>query len=593
MKRHSRIIIPLLIAALVMVSAGIAGTLLTGGRVKSRLISFQVEPGITASGILTVPASVSLNKPAEGGATRPPVIFLLPGIISLADRFEPAAGELGRHGYASLAIYFPNDNSRLRLKTVQAAARYIEGAFPQLNSTRRAYYGHSLGGTTAVDAAYFDDNAYAAVSVGYYIGGELAGSPKNLLIGTGIYDDLNDRDKLRSSIRSITEGRIAREGIMEGSFTDRTARELFISPCSNHASEKEDGYVVRRLIKWLDLSFHGQESSSYSLVYPLRALSSFLVTAGFFVLLCAAGIAMQRKGMPLVKPLWFSFYSTVAVISVIWPTSPPASLRALSVIVISLCVVMYFSEKEKRKGEHYDALEAFGTGFISIAGKIFLFALAFSLSQFIFGIPLFIEDQHFLSTFPAYLYYTFFITGCCYIDGSISYARHFLPIIWIGFTVAGFALTVIESLRPGRTLSAFIAIYEKLSLFLKFRKAPHVPLRQKITLAVLSILVVLSWLWLYRSGLLYGEIMKTYILFILRYGFLPIVFYGMGDSMIQKMGMRHMTHSGPLTVRVDRDSTRTPDDGLSDNFSMESPERAQGSPFNDTAGKGKEQTQRM
>jgi hypothetical protein len=539
MKRHLGSFVPLLIAALIMALTGGLGSLLAGARVKTRIVSFQVEPGVMARGILTVPAAVSLDMPAKEGATKPPIIFLLPGIISLADRFEGMAGELGRRNYASLAIYFPNDNTRLRLKTVKAAARCIESAYPQINSSRRAYFGHSLGGTTAVDAAYFDDNAYAAVSVGYYIGGELAGSPKNLLIGTGIYDDLNDREKLRSSIRSITEGRVTREGLTEGSFVDRTARELFISPYSNHASEKEDSYIIRRLLEWLDLSFYGQKAPEYEIVYPVRVLSIFLAMTGFFVILCASGMVMRRKGVPPVEPLWASACVLAGFLLLRCQACPLFWARVLLLIFCSWFFITYFTEREKNEREHYDALEAFSAGFISFAGKIILFVLAFSLSQFIFCIPFFLEDQRLLSAFPGYLSSTFFITGCSYIDAFMSYSCHFIPGIWIGLFCIGSILLIGDFMRPGRIVSAFVATLERTRSFMKFQRTQHVPPRQKIGLALLSLLMVLSWVWLYRSGFLGGGLLTTYVLFILRYAILPIAFFGVGASLAEKIALKH------------------------------------------------------
>jgi hypothetical protein len=529
--------LPLLIVALTLAIGGSIGSYLARAPVKSRIVSFQVEAGVIAYGILTVPSWCSLQAgdKSDGSTVKPPVVFLLPGIISLADRFEGMAGELGRRGYASLALYFPSDNTRMRLKTLRAAARYIEESYPQLDSSRRAYFGHSLGGTSAVDAAYFDDKAYAAVSVGYYIGGELAGSPKNLLIGTGIYDDLNDRQKMRNSMRSITEGRIAREGILEGSFAERTARELFLSPYSNHASEKEDIYVIRRLLEWLDLSFYQKKAPDYMLSYHIRTLSVFSAAAGFFILLCAAGIALRRRSAPIFGSLWVIAYISGAAMLARYPACPLFWIRASFVIPLSLIFIMYFSQKEKKGETQPDGLEAFSASFISFSGSLIICALAFSLSQFIFNLPILLEDRHFLYAFPSYLFFTFFITGCSYIDAFLSWTRHFLPAIWIGLFSIATILMIFEFLRPGRILAYIVAELEKARSFMKFQKTPHIPPRQKAALAVLVLLVVASWFSLYRAGILSVEILKVYGAFILRYAALPLAFWSLGLLLVGKL----------------------------------------------------------
>ena len=517
----------LLIIAVLMAFAGTAAALMTAGGVKSRLISFQLDSGGKGWGILTVPASVSLDLPSEEAFDKPPVVFLLPGIISLADRFGFTSEELARRGYASFAIYFPSDNNRQRLGMLQAAVLHIEQAYPQLNSSMRAYYGHSLGGSTAVDAAYSDPNARAAVSVGYYIGGELAGSPKNLLIGTGIYDDLNDREKMRSSIRSVTDGRVSREGVFEGDFAALTARELFISPYSNHASEKEDGFFVRRLVEWLDMSFRGHRSPDRILLYPIRVFAVFAATVGFFILLCAAGVSLRRKGALLFTLIWLAFYVAAALLSLMRPETASVILKALCVISASWLIANYLSEREKSAEGDYNAMDSLASDLISLAAKASLFALAFSLSQFIFSVRLFLEDRRFLTAFPGYLYFTFFVTGWSYIDSCASYAHNFLPGFWIGFMAAGLVIAVLDSLRPGCVASALIKVCEKLRAFLRFRQAQHVPPGQKAALAVLCVLMVISWLWLYRSGFLYGELMMTYILFVLRYAVVPLALFGL------------------------------------------------------------------
>lgn len=51
---------------------------------------------------------------------------------------------------------------RTNLRITKAAVHYVEQEHQEIDSSLRAYYGHSLSGTAAVDAAYFDDKACAA-----------------------------------------------------------------------------------------------------------------------------------------------------------------------------------------------------------------------------------------------------------------------------------------------------------------------------------------------------------------------------------------------------------------------------------------------
>jgi len=478
--------------------------------VKVTRISFPVEGCGTAGAIVTEP---------PGRGEKVPVVFLLPGIISLADRFDAMAGELARYGYASCALYFPDDNTRRRLKVRQEAARHLERHMTAIDSSRRAYFGHSLGGTTAVDAAYFDPSASAAVSVGYYIGGELAGSPGNLLIGTGLYDDLNDLPKMRSSITSVTGGKVGREGVRSGDFSQRTARELFVSPYSNHASEKEDFMVIERLVEWLDLSFNGQSRGTYPLMYCSHYLASFLLCISLLYLLVFT--ALNRFKAEAVSGLWLAGFCFLLVCMLFRLTSP----LAVTAFMLLLCSGFLLS----RAG--LEPTADLGAAWFDLAVRRWgissgLWCLSFAISQFLFNIPLCLPEPRFFLAFPGYMYITFFICPLSYVNAFISFTWHEMP--WLLVLCGSVAVSVWSQDRfsGGALMKSLVQWKRKFQQFLLFRRVEKVPPGQAVLLFMLVCAGIMAWFSLFRAGLLYCELRGVYARFILRYGVVPLRLWG-------------------------------------------------------------------
>ncbi len=476
--------------------------------VKVTRISFPVEGCGQAGAIVTEPC---------GGERKVPVVFLLPGIISLADRFDAMAGELALCGYASCALYFPDDNTRRRLKVLQEAACYLERNRPSIDMSRRAYFGHSLGGTTAVDAAYFDPSAYAAVSVGYYIGGELAGSPKNLLIGTGLYDDLNDIKKMRSSIASVTDGKVGKEGVRTGDFSKKTARELFVSPYSNHASEKEDFFVIQRLIEWLDLSFRGESRAPYPLKYCYSYPASFLL---FLALLYSVVFsAMTWLKEKTLDRLWLVGFCALLVCILFRFCAPFPVMGAVLLLLCSGFVLSRSHLEVSREAGSMWLSHAIRKGSVSCG----IFACSFAFSQFLFSIPEFLPDSRYCLAFPGYMYVTFFLCPLSYLSAFISYSWYEMPWFLVLCSSAAMLIWWYDRFSGGALMKAMVLGARTIQYFLRFRRAEKVPPGQVVLCVVLLCTGALTWLYLYKTGYIYGELMKVYIIFILRYAAVPLL----------------------------------------------------------------------
>lgn len=501
----------LLLIAIVLLIAGAIILSVTRPPVKIIRISFPLEGKGTGDAILFVPHGLS---PYDTRG-RPPVVFLLPGIISLSERYRGMAGELARNGYASLAVYFPGSDAKVNRKVVQASARCLEQKHPEVDSGMRAYMGHSLGGTTAVDVSYFDVNSYAAISIGYYIGGELAGSPKNVLLGTGIYDDLNDVEKMRASMKSVTDGATDREGIQVGDFSKRTARELFVSPTSNHASETEDPYVVQRIIKWLNLSFYGKSKDSLPCVFQYRAACALMIFAGLFILLSYAGIMLQVKNPAVMRMTWFAAILLCALS--IFIIKRAAGIYGLTLFFFSGLASTYYSARADT------GIPGFRRGFMHMMLGIFLFALTFSLSQLIFNINIYAADSSYIWSLPKYIYYAFVVTFLSYLDSITVFVTSYHPFIMLLFFALGLAILAYDQNKKGIVLGGLNSWMERVGRFFTYKAAKEVPLKEKLMLAALLVILILTWLWVYKTGLLNTEVMLPYAKFIGQYLVFPIV----------------------------------------------------------------------
>lgn len=506
MRKKSRIY---LILSTVLVIAGLCGVLSTAIPCRVIRINFPVEGGEWGSGILFEP---EIRK--SGPDSIPPLVFLLPGIMSPTDWYSMMARELTAHGYAACALYLPGRDTRRYLRIIRGASCYIQGYHPEIDIKRKALFGQSYGAIPAIETAYFDEDVYAAVTAGYYMGGEVNASPRNLLLGTGVHDDLNGPKIVREAIRSFTGNRVSRENVRIGSFQDRTAREMYVSPYSNHATEKIDFYIMERLINWLDLSF-GRPPENPRLTYHYHIVFMLLCACGSFLLLCYGAtelLALQKNG----SKIWIMALLLAGISFYIPGIQPLPAISTFAMILLSGIIASYclslYGGKEK-------SLQKSMSISLMIIAALFLYLVSFIVSDFIFTAKTLFSDRSCLAGFPGFIFISFVLTPVITLDALSTILHDFHPCIWAIIMAGAVLWSAYEVKRPGFTGR----IFKKTAAFFKFRRAARIPLNQGILLVMLALIAVAAWVAVFGAGLAF--IVKTFLLTMIRYVFLPFILW--------------------------------------------------------------------
>ncbi|MHC9543380.1 MAG: hypothetical protein AB9903_28040 [Vulcanimicrobiota bacterium] len=503
----------------VLVLAGLCGVLSTAIPCRVIRINFPVEGGEWGSGILFEPV-----KEKSGPDSRPPLVFLLPGIMSPTDWYSVMARELTAHRYAACALYLPGRDTRRYLRIIRGASRYIQANHAEIDIKRKALFGQSYGAIPAIETAYFDEDVYAAVTAGYYMGGEVNASPRNLLLGTGVHDDLNGPKIVREAIKSFTGNRVSGENMRTGSFQDRTAREMYVSPYSNHATEKIDFYIMERLINWLDLSF-GRTPVNPRLTYHYHIVFMLLCAWGSFSLLCYAAtelLASRRDG----GKIWITVLLAVGICFYI-PGFPPLPVISLFTLVfLSGIIASYCLSLDDGKEESPE--KSVNISLIIIAA-LFFYLISFVISDFIFTIKTLFSDRLYLSGFPGFIFISFVLTPVITLDALSTIIHDFYPYLWAVIMAGAVLWSAYEVKRLGFTGR----IFKKTAAFFKFRRTTKLPGKQVLLLIVLGLLAIAAWVMVFLAGLAF--IINTFLLTMIRYIFLPFILWLFFLSRLRRM----------------------------------------------------------
>ncbi len=467
-------------------------------------------------------AKVYIPDTPESGK-KYPIVYLCPGIITPHDRMDYIAGELCRRGYAACSVFIPLWQPRKNLDTLRSAMKYVRENYGMIDHNKAATLGHSLGGTTAVDASLQDPAIQACSSVGFYIGGELTLQPKNLLLATGAHDDLNDPVKLRSSIASLTDGRIAEEDILVGDFKDKSARYLFISPFSAHHSEMVDFYITQQFLNWLHLSLYGTPEPNLDIYFVKYIIFGQILMAGLYLclvpLLMFLGIKMGKNFGKLI--LAILVLSTLALAFA--PIPPVPFARGTVFLFLAFITSTYYLKKHCNNfnDSYGDFLVFVKKAFI----LVILFVMAMIVSQFVFSLKLLLQKKEYLMGFPGYIMVTFQLVSCNIALSAVNFLKQVVP--WIYLILFSPLLLIIgwEIKYPGRFGDLLVNWLNKIESFCRFKKGVKITGKQVTILLILLVLAVLSWFSLYRAGLFKPIIMGQYSGFIVRYIALPILLF--------------------------------------------------------------------
>ncbi len=301
-----------------------------------------------------------LLLPARPSADPIPAVVFSHGIIANKEIYFSLYRELARRGIAVLAIDLPGhggsgghcDTGTFEYKAVLSAYDWLTNNNAQIDATRVAAVGHSLGGIASTQAGIFQpDKKYCAVvAIWCWQSQESAletmlGSPPHLAWYTWPFlifskrFDIKDQSALRDRdiisrvgpgtppnyeviVGNLDEGVTVEQekelvaaaagledvqpGQVYGSFQDGTARQLVVTH-DDHVSEVFSGNVFRGMYNWLCSSFGIKPRGSlyiplvrFSLWFWIYVLAFAL---GFLLLVILLTLLARRLATPLFLTL--------------------------------------------------------------------------------------------------------------------------------------------------------------------------------------------------------------------------------------------------------------------------------------------------
>lgn len=240
-----------------------------------------------------------------------PVMLLCHGINASKAVMEPLAVELARHGIAAIAFDFGgfgesysiniNHKSMEKLEAstladAEAILTFVRSHSQQFDVKKIGIAGHSLGGTTALQLAQIEPQLKSAIILSMS-GFATPTTPANLLLGVGLYEQLNPPKDLREMLQQATNG-CANPGTICGDFSNNTARKLVISDTADHFTAPYDPQLIREVVNWAQKSF-GVPFSNLPIVTPYFIIGICLTFIGGI----SSGVCLFiRADEPVIVP---------------------------------------------------------------------------------------------------------------------------------------------------------------------------------------------------------------------------------------------------------------------------------------------------
>jgi dienelactone hydrolase len=150
-----------------------------------------------------------------------------------------------------------HDSLDIMTQDVLSIAEFLRG-LPWIDSEKIGVCGHSVGGTVAFLAGIEDPEIRAVVPIGMETEMPLR-QPQNLLLLAGLYDEIRTPRALLKRLAEYQLATVPQFYTLYGDFTDGTARQVSISPTSDHFIEPMDPWIIRQLLRWHALAFEQSE----------------------------------------------------------------------------------------------------------------------------------------------------------------------------------------------------------------------------------------------------------------------------------------------------------------------------------------------
>ena len=287
------------------------------GRVAAGNVTYPNANGIAVRAKLLRPVDATAGNQAPG-------IVYVHGYQNNRETSDAYAIELARRGFVVLSIDaigrgnsgVPGDPEAADFDETYGAATSLAflKALPYVNADAVGMMGHSLGAEMAYVVALRDPTVEALAFSGFaYRDDATAGSPKNMLMIIGQYDEYRERMTGVGDIEAewMTTPQTARTfsvanpqlGATYGDFQQGTARQVFV-PHAIHLQESHSREAIARALDWMRQALRPPAESwidAGSQTWPLKEWATGIaLVAGVAALLPLAYLLL---GTPLFRPL--------------------------------------------------------------------------------------------------------------------------------------------------------------------------------------------------------------------------------------------------------------------------------------------------
>lgn len=274
-------------------------------------------------------------------------VVMIHGILGSKKMLKPIATDFARHGWRTILIDQPGhggtegmyefDSQDLEIagkaliKVINQSIWFREAIYNYLREKLNPaepviFLGHSLGAFLAIimgneTNAIFNAVATIAISPPYLPNITNATIPRNLLICIGKYDEFISIDSLKPYLNPEHPNQVKMNKIY-GSFTNGSARELLVSPTSDHVLAPYDPIIIRESIIWAYRSLGYPPirpvitSTFSSILLVLGALGGIVMVATLPIILAPSlGMISGGKRFPTLEQLKTVLVQTL----IVWP----------------------------------------------------------------------------------------------------------------------------------------------------------------------------------------------------------------------------------------------------------------------------------
>ncbi len=478
---------------------------LDDGRVSTTRFRVPVTAQDYLVGRVYVPTSTQMPYPS---------IILCHGVRSSKDTMSSLAFELARRGIAAVTFDFGGAGQSYRrpqsqLDNQRDAEKILAWVRQQtpLDPQRIGIGGHSMGGTTALELAKANPQLQSTIILG--IGGEATPtSPRNLLFGSGVYEELNPVSEMRLFLAQAV-GKEAKESEEFGDFTKGTARSLVLSSSADHFLAPYNPVLLQAAVTWAEQSFNLPQSN-LPIVSHWRIKGIVLSFGGatalsIYVYRRVLSRSIDRK-LLLIKIAIAG--SAIAILVMLLPASIGKSIE-IGCLVALCCGNYGLSDAGKletasRKILLYGAV-IYLAFIVGVFVQSWVSGSLLGVSRAIVGFP------YLVFSFPFNFFYNLF--------DLLSDFLSSLP----GFIVAAIWVAI-EAVKPG---IVFLSCEVLLSKIIRFVRQPFYlnwerssPSKFILFLVLLSVFGAILW-HQQQSGLLTGEAIEFVLKLLAVFAILP------------------------------------------------------------------------